>query len=216
MTSDAGLAVAADSRGRVAVWKLGDTPQRDSLVFDTTLGSAVRHLALSDDGRWLVATRANGQGGWWLPVDKGATKTPLDFAFEAQAVTFTPDSSRFVAVGAQLQLWDTRTWQSVASTKRSHAPATDVVLNDDGRLVLMSEHSVALFRPQDSEPFATLLLGSQLAAGTWSDASGHHQSYGREDWQLAACRVGHRVVPFGGCPAAALQSQLDQFWATKP
>ena len=56
-----GLAVSDDG-GRVAVWLL--TERRVVATVDTGLHSPLRRLALSDDGRYLVARTTAGLGVW--------------------------------------------------------------------------------------------------------------------------------------------------------
>jgi eukaryotic-like serine/threonine-protein kinase len=125
-----------------------------------TLGRQ-RHFQVccSADGRLIATTGSYGDGA--LAVHDSATfkRTPLPGPRGSIAsVAFHPDSRHLASAGANIKIWDTKTWKEVATLPGHAQPITRVVYSPDGKHLASAsfDKTVKIWDPATGQVVQTL------------------------------------------------------------
>jgi len=134
---DGELLASVAGESRVRLWSA-----RDGRCVRSLEGSARRsywHLAFSADGRWLATTDACAVVVWEVQTGKVVHQSEFsrDIGY-VQDVAFNPNGRELALStgdGHSILLWDTKTWQRLASLTRHRTDVTSISFSEDGNLL---------------------------------------------------------------------------------
>ena len=125
-----------DDRGRVTVWSL---PERAPVIsFDTGLAAPVRHLCLSDDGKWL-ATQTEGHAmGIWEVGDPTVRYRLPGHRDGLWLVRFLPGGDRLVTSGrgSSIKVWNVVSGHEDHTMLGHVGRVTGLTASPDGRTLV--------------------------------------------------------------------------------
>ncbi|MBX9584585.1 MAG: WD40 repeat domain-containing protein, partial [Gemmataceae bacterium] len=129
----AGRLAVGDDRGRVTVWSLADKDPVGTI--DTGTGGPVRHLCLSDNGRWVAAQRADRSVGVW---EVGSDRTPYRVPAHPDGlwlVRFLPGGDRLVSAGkgSSIKVWRVATGREELALLGHVGRVSALAVSPDGR-----------------------------------------------------------------------------------
>jgi serine/threonine protein kinase/WD40 repeat protein len=141
LSKNADTLALGDEQGRVRIWSIGS---RQSVgTIETGLAAPVRHLAVSDDGRWLAAPASEQSVGVW---EVGKADRVYSLAVQGERlwlVQFLSDNERLVTVGqgSSIRIWSTINGTEELVLLGHIGRVTTVATTPDGRTLASGSSS---------------------------------------------------------------------------